>query len=135
MGLPISASALLDGVRNRCPLRQTRRLGRARSDNRATMKLSVHVAIPAAIGFALAGTAMATDTCDELRAQIETKIRTAGVEQFALAVVDAAASAPGKVVGTCERGAKKIVYVRGQGDAILTECKDGSVSVGGRCGK
>jgi hypothetical protein len=75
------------------------------------------------------------DTCDALRERIETKIRAAGVETFTLAVVDAAASVPGKMVGTCERGAKKIVYVRDQADAILTECKDGTVSVGGRCGK
>jgi hypothetical protein len=59
-------------------------------------------------------------------------------------------------VGTCERGAKKIVYARGQSadasapsasaggaisaakprsGAVVTECKDGTVSVGGNCGK
>ena len=115
-------------------------------------------AVLVAVGFGLAGAAVAADTCDSLRAQIETKIRNAGVEQFTLTIVDAAASAPGKVVGTCDRGASKIVYERGRSgaaaaapsaaaasnakpeapprsDAILTECKDGTESMGGRCGK
>lgn len=108
-------------------------------------------AVFAAVGFGLAGGAVAADTCDSLRAQIETKIRSAGVEQFTVTIVDAAASAPGKVVGTCDRGASKIVYERGRAgaasasaatpraaprsDAILTECKDGTASLGGRCGK
>jgi hypothetical protein len=51
----------------------------------------------------------------------------------------------GKVVGSYAQGAKKIVYVQdapaGQArptppnEPILTECKDGSVSVGGDCSK
>jgi hypothetical protein len=55
------------------------------------------------------------------------------------------------VVGSCELGSKKIVYQREVGSAppgagpaparspedadILTECKDGTVSVGGDCKK
>ena len=91
-------------------------------------------------------------TCEALRAQIETRIRAAGVAVFTLEVVDAGHTAAGKVVGTCDQGAKKIVYAQGQSanrppsvaakppatprsDAILTECKDGSVSVGGDCRK
>jgi hypothetical protein len=116
------------------------------------------VAVVAAFACLLAGAAAAADTCEPLRAQIDTKIRDAGVEHFTLSVVDAAASVPGKVVGSCASGAKKIVYVRGQADAvasspsnggksgtaaagasrsdaILTECKDGTVSVSGGCGK
>ncbi len=116
------------------------------------------VAVVAAFASLLAGAASAADTCEPLRAQIDTKIRDAGVEHFTLSVVDAAASVPGKVVGSCASGAKKIVYLRGQADAaasspsnggksgaaaagtsrsdaILTECKDGTVSVGGGCGK
>ena len=91
-------------------------------------------------------------TCETLRAQIETRIRAAGVTVFTLEVVDAGHTAAGKVVGTCDKGAKKIVYEQGRSaersppvaakpsatrrnDAILTECKDGSVSVGGDCRK
>lgn len=101
----------------------------------------------------LASTAGASaSTCETLRAQIETKIRAAGVTGFTLEVVDAGRAAVGRVVGTCDQGAKKIVYAQGQStdrppavaakppaprrsDAILTECKDGSVSVGGDCRK
>lgn len=115
---------------------------------------------------ASAGQASAAGNCDELMAQIEAKIRGAGVTRFLLATVAADATVPGKVVGTCDRGAKKIVYdagaaasassassasgaafappapaapsalfpsTRRNDDRILTECKDGSVSVGGDC--
>lgn len=89
-------------------------------------------------------------TCADLQAQVETRIRSAGVTQFSVSVVDASASSPGKVVGTCERGAKKLMYTQaasnsGADDApnrggkkaqpILTECRDGSVSLGGDCRK
>lgn len=89
-------------------------------------------------------------TCDELRAEVEAKIRGGGVAQFNVSVVDASASSPGRIVGTCERGAKKLLYTQTSpsGEAapalnrdgkkappILTECKDGSVSLGGDCKK
>jgi hypothetical protein len=51
--------------------------------------------------------------CDELKGEIEAKIRKNGVEKFTLDVVDKDAQAEGKVVGTCDGGAKKIVYKRG----------------------
>ena len=113
------------------------------------------------------------DNCDGLRVQIDAKIKAAGVTSYSVVVVDAAASAPGKVVGSCARGLKKIMYttnamsavapavapaaapaaapiaatsapvkapakkpalaVGKSGDAILTECKDGTVSAGGSC--
>ena len=90
--------------------------------------------------------------CEALRAQIETRIRAAGVTVFTLEVVDAGHAVAGKVVGTCDQGSKKVVYEQGRSaersppaaakppatprsDAILTECKDGSVSVGGDCRK
>ncbi len=88
--------------------------------------------------------------CADLQAEVETRIRSAGVTQFSVSVVDASASSPGKVVGTCERGAKKLMYTQaasnsGADDAlkrggknaqpILTECRDGSVSLGGDCRK
>jgi len=126
-----------------------------RRDSRCRVR-ALCVAFLALIGLELPSAAVAADTCDSLRDQIDAKIRNAGVEQFTLAVIDAAASAPGKVVGTCDRGVKKIVYARGQSadvtapgasagasrpagkprsDAVVTECKDGTVSVGGSCGK
>jgi Protein of unknown function (DUF1161) len=51
--------------------------------------------------------------CDELKGEIEAKIKKNGVEKFSLDVVDADKSAEGKVVGTCDGGSKKIVYKKG----------------------
>ena len=93
-------------------------------------------------------------TCEELRASVESKIQDKGVTSFTVAIVNAAASAPGRVVGTCERGAKKLVYSKGpssapsasQGTAaatagaaprkpVITECADGRVITEGSCRK
>lgn len=87
-------------------------------------------------------------SCETLRTQIEAKIAAAGVARFAVVTVDANAQAEGQVVGSCELGSRKIVYQREGGAAalrpataapdeepILTECKDGTVSVGGDCRK
>ena len=95
----------------------------------------------------LASTASHADNnnCDAIRGQIDAKVRASGVTDFALAVVDANAQAEGKVVGSCDLGSKKIVYQktsvpadspskpRPARERILTECKDGSVSMGGDC--
>ena len=51
--------------------------------------------------------------CEELKAEIDAKIRKNGVETFSLEVLDKDAQAEGKVVGTCDGQTKKIVYKRG----------------------
>jgi len=51
--------------------------------------------------------------CEELKAEIDAKIRKNGVEMFTLDIVDMDAQAEGKVVGTCDGNTKKIVYKRG----------------------
>ena len=98
--------------------------------------------------------ALAASNCDEIKAGIDAKVRAGGVTQFTLTVVDADAKAEGRTVGSCDRGSKKIVYRAGTAsgapaapaapassaakrkpEPILTECKDGSVSVGGDCGR
>jgi hypothetical protein len=96
----------------------------------------------------LASTASHADNnnCAAIRDQIDAKIRASGVTDFALAVVDANAQAEGKVVGSCDLGTRKIVYLKTSSpgvspsskprparEQILTECKDGSVSMGGDC--
>jgi len=66
------------------------------------------------LGLAFSGSALAQKKeCGELRGEIEAKIKKNGVEKFSLDVVDAGAQADGKVVGTCDGGAKKIVYKKG----------------------
>ncbi|RSZ45943.1 MULTISPECIES: DUF1161 domain-containing protein [unclassified Variovorax] len=102
---------------------------------------------------AFAGTAHGAEDCEALRTRIEQKIAAAGVARFTVTVVDANAPANGQVVGSCELGSRKIVYEKdvgtGPGSApaaaspspppsrepMLTECKDGTVSMGGDCGK
>lgn len=51
--------------------------------------------------------------CDELKSEIETKIKNNGVKVFTLTIVDKDAQADGKVVGTCGGGTQKIMYQRG----------------------
>jgi hypothetical protein len=53
--------------------------------------------------------------CEELKAEIDAKIRANGVTEFTLAIVDKDAPEEGKVVGTCGGGTKKILYKRGAG--------------------
>ena len=70
----------------------------------------------AMLAMGLAGSAWAQGMrkpCDELKAEIDAKIRKNGVETFTLEVVDNDAQADGKVVGTCDGQSKKIVYKRG----------------------
>jgi hypothetical protein len=51
--------------------------------------------------------------CDELKAEIDAKITANGVATFTTSIVDKDAAEDGEVVGTCDAGAKKIVYKRG----------------------
>lgn len=62
----------------------------------------------------LAGGALAAGKpCEELKSEIAAKLDAKGVSGYSLEIVDKGAAADGKVVGTCEGGAKKIVYKRG----------------------
>ena len=94
-------------------------------------------------------------SCEDLRAQVESKIRSTGVAEFTVSIVEASASAPGKIVGTCDQGSRKLLYTQAKSAAakapaepspaiarparkvepILTECKDGSVSMNSDCKK
>jgi hypothetical protein len=51
--------------------------------------------------------------CEELKSEIEAKIRANGVADFTLTIVDKDAPEDGKVVGTCDGGTRKILYKRG----------------------
>jgi hypothetical protein len=51
--------------------------------------------------------------CNELKGEIEAKIKKNGVDKFTLDIIDADKQADGKVVGTCDGGTKKIVYKKG----------------------
>jgi len=95
----------------------------------------------------VSGGAFAADICEPLREHIEFQIAGTGATGFAVIVVDADAEVAGKVVGTCARGARKLVYVRASTPLatgrparpaatvasrtdnadIITECRDGTV--------
>jgi hypothetical protein len=51
--------------------------------------------------------------CEELKSEIDAKIKKNGVKEFTLTIVEKDAPEDGKVVGTCDGGTKKIVYKRG----------------------
>ena len=96
------------------------------------------------------------DNCEPIRSHIEAKIKASGVISFTVTVAETTATVAGKAVGSCANGSKKIVYlaspqssgfsapipaasaatakpVKKKASPILTECKDGSSSVGGDC--
>jgi hypothetical protein len=52
-------------------------------------------------------------SCDDLKAAIDGKLKAKGVKAFTLDIVPAADVKTEKVVGSCEAGAKKIIYKRG----------------------
>ena len=54
--------------------------------------------------------AAAVKNCEDLKTQIEERLKSKKVATYTLEIVDAGKTADGKVVGTCERGSKKIVY-------------------------
>ena len=62
----------------------------------------------------IAGTTMAAGkSFDDVKADIDAKIKAKGVSSYTLEAVDKGSAAGGKVVGTCEGGSKEIVYKRG----------------------
>ncbi|MBB1518616.1 DUF1161 domain-containing protein [Aquipseudomonas campi] len=64
--------------------------------------------------FSLAGSALAAaKPCEELKAEIDAKLKAKGVAAYSLEVVDKGSAGDKSVVGTCEAGSKEIVYQRG----------------------
>ena len=51
-------------------------------------------------------------TCDQIRRELETKMRAAGEKDFYLDVVPAGKVGNLRVVGSCDDGKKRIVYRR-----------------------
>jgi len=51
--------------------------------------------------------------CEELKAEIDVKIRKNGVKDFTLTIVPNAQVKDQHVVGSCDGGTKKITYQRG----------------------
>ena len=60
--------------------------------------------------------------CEELKSEIEAKIKANGVPVFTLDIVpnEQVKEGEGKVVGTCDGSTQKIVYKRGVGATFFT---------------
>ncbi|MGV8919587.1 MAG: DUF1161 domain-containing protein [Pseudomonas sp.] len=62
----------------------------------------------------IAGTALAAGkSCDELKSEVDAKIKAKGASTYSLDVVAKGSSTDGKVVGTCDAGKNELVYKRG----------------------
>ena len=77
------------------------------------MKSVIVTAAFAIVASAMAAPAFAKTTCEELTAQIEAKIKAKGVKDFTLTTVAKDEKSDLPVVGSCDGGAKKILYKRG----------------------
>lgn len=69
--------------------------------------------IAAVVLMLIATPALARKSCDELKSEIEANIKARGVKAFTLDIAGKDETKESKVVGTCDGGAKKIVYKRG----------------------
>ena len=54
--------------------------------------------------------AAAIKPCEELKDEIDKKLQAKNAKSYTLEIVDKDKQAEGQVVGTCDGGAKKIVY-------------------------
>ena len=63
--------------------------------------------------------------CEELKTEIAAKLDAKGVKSYSLDIVAKDSDAEGKAVGTCEAGAKKILYKKTP-TAAPAEAKDAS---------
>ncbi|MFK2893706.1 DUF1161 domain-containing protein [Dyella flagellata] len=54
-------------------------------------------------------------SCDDVKSNIDGKIKANGVSNYSLDVVAKDQAGDGKVVGQCDGGSKVIVYTRGEG--------------------
>ncbi|MEO4047965.1 DUF1161 domain-containing protein [Pseudomonas sp. CAU 1711] len=62
----------------------------------------------------LAGTTLAAGKpCEELKAEIDARLKAKGVAAYSLEVVDKGTAGDKQVVGSCEAGSKEIAYQRG----------------------
>jgi hypothetical protein len=59
-----------------------------------------------------AAPALAAKPCEELKGEIAAKLDAKNVSGYTLEIVDTDKAGDRKVVGSCEGGAKKIVYTR-----------------------
>ncbi|HQZ45918.1 MAG TPA: DUF1161 domain-containing protein [Usitatibacteraceae bacterium] len=58
--------------------------------------------------------ALAKKSCEELKGEIEEKLKAKGVKSWTIDIVAKDEQKEGRIVGTCDGGARKLVYRRGK---------------------
>jgi hypothetical protein len=80
------------------------------------------VLMTVAVGIALSGSVFAASKpCEELKAEIDAKIKAKGAVDYTLEVIPASEAKDQEIVGSCEGGSKKIAYVRVQQAAVTSK--------------
>ena len=108
------------------------------------------VALPLVAACCIAPCLAAGKDCEQLRSEVVRRYEAGGIVSPDVQLLPSSAATSGKVVGSCELGSRKLVYLGGKGTVspasapagakasgagapVLTECKDGTVSIGGSC--
>lgn len=68
--------------------------------------------IVVALALAVCSSTAFASSCDGMKSRIEGQIKAHGVKNYTLAVVRSSEVKDGKVLASCERGSKKVVYKR-----------------------
>ena len=151
----IPAWTAADGCQNQCFLLSR---DRGQPSGRHSMQHASFLLTPARIVLAVVAASCAAPCfaagkdCEQLRAEVMRRYEAGGIVSPALQLLPSSAATSGKVVGSCDLGSRKLVYLGGQGGhpslpasaptsarqpgaaaPVLTECKDGTVSMGGSC--
>ena len=82
------------------------------------------LAMAAVLVVPVCGYAQGAKACEELKTEIAAKLDAKGVKGYTLDIVAKDADAPGKAVGTCEGGTKKIMYSKGEAAAAKPAPKE-----------
>jgi hypothetical protein len=72
--------------------------------------MKLHFLLAAALAMPVSAFAQAAKPCEELKLEIAKKLEANQVKSYSLEIVPKDQEVHGRVVGTCERSTKKIVY-------------------------
>jgi len=69
--------------------------------------------LAASLALAMAPALAQKKSCDQIKAEIEAKIKAKGVKTYTVDIVSPEEAKDKTVVGSCDGGARRIVYKRG----------------------
>lgn len=79
------------------------------------MKRIIVLSVAAAVFFCFSAAFAQSKSCEDLKAEIDAKIKAKGVKDFTLEIIPADQVKDQKIVGSCAGGKKKISYSREKG--------------------